>query len=102
MPRVVKESADGKSPVAEKITAVAKDFELEREFLTRKEKEHSPKTEVLLESTTVHQSKASMARLWDWESSGPVPQHLFRLYELQTDLFLVTHKLVREDWLDHR
>ena len=43
-----------------------------------------------------------MARLWDWESSGPVPQHLFRLYELQTDLFLVTHKLVREDWLDHR
>ena len=66
----------------EKLQLQQKEFELQKEFLTRKKDVQPSKTQFLPGSVNFDYSVESIAMLWEWESSGPVPQNLFRLHEL--------------------
>ena len=85
----------------EKLKLQQKEFEFQKELLIREEDVQLSRTPVLQSPSSLFSSVESIGKLWEWESSSPVPQSLFRLYELQRDLFFITRQLVREAWLDH-
>ena len=89
------------SQLREKLLLQQKEFDLQWELWTRKEEVHLSKAPLLLELSTSHQSRESVGKFWEWESRSPVTQGLFGLYELQRDLFFLTRKMVREEWLDN-
>jgi hypothetical protein len=89
------------SQLREKLQLQQKELDLQRELCTRKEEVQRSQTPFLLESSTSHQSRESVGKFWKWESRSPVTHGLFELYESQRDLFLLTRKIVRGDWLDH-
>ena len=88
----------------EKLRVQQEDLDKQKEMLSKKKEEqlpviHDPSTSlpVLFSSFP----SETIAQLWKWESSCPTSQSLFQLYEVQRDLFLMIHQLVRSDWLDH-
>ena len=85
----------------EKLQLQQVEFEAQKELMSRKRETQLISPPVHTPSVSPSRSVQSIVQLWEWESTCPVPKNLFHLYEVQRDLFLVTHNLARFDWLDH-
>lgn len=42
-----------------------------------------------------------IVEFWKWESTRLMSKDLFQCYESQRDLFLITQKLGKSEWLNH-